>query len=308
MRCEVDLSNCARMMKLCKAAAFETNSENVWTTQPQMLTQILDLKKSTTEATQQINREVDNCKNSLAELRISFARSQGDGAESRLRPHCNLESAEKDQENREQQRKAPRLSDSFKIYDFNVTPKEKNKGMTFKAREINISMEKADKESQNMRRRASREQSLEQDFLVRIPEGILSAAKSNTGAVGKNQSPKTSGKTQSPKASEILKEKNPNSEARSPKPRKAVTYKVNPCRRPSREAPSVKPKKAAFDRSLIKTRMKTGTIAWVKSPNHPTTRKTVLVNGERAHDKPVKSKVRFDDEIQYKEISPRSEK
>lgn len=304
MRCEVDLSNCARMMKLCKAAAFGTNSENVWTTQPQMLTQILDLKESTTAATQQINREVDNCKNSLAELKISFARSQGDGAESRLRPHCNLESEENDQKNREPQQKSQRLSDSFKIYDFNVTPKEKNKGMTFKAREINISMEELDKEPQNMRRRASSEQ----NFLVRIPDGILSAAKSITGAVVKNQSPKASGKTQSPKASDILKEKNPNSEARSPKPQKAVTYKVNPCRRPSRDLPSVKPKKAAFDRSLIKTRMKTGTIAWVKSPNHPTTRKTVLVNGERAQDKPVKSKVRFDDEVQYKEISPRSEK
>lgn len=160
------------MMKLCKSAVLgEANSEEVPSPHHEFLAQISDLKSFTSNATQQINREVAFCMKSLAELKTSYRRSQGDGAET-VEPPSEPEEKEKIQELQPMPRrtsekfklfnppevqktieaedvgilpeeqikkqKPASSSNTFKIYDFNAPREEHDKLNNFKLLEINI--------------------------------------------------------------------------------------------------------------------------------------------------------------------------
>lgn len=175
------------MTKLCKAAVLGTNSEDAPSPHLEFLTQIADLKSFTTDATQQINREVAFCMSSLAELKTSFERTRGDGAETDEPPSKPEENEEiqelqtkprrtsdkfklynppeeqktvearivdviLEEKNKKQGEKPPKKSSLFKIYDFNAPRKEHDKGNNFKVHEINILPAEPEKEQPLLRK------------------------------------------------------------------------------------------------------------------------------------------------------------
>lgn len=258
------------MTKWCKAAALGTSAEDAPPMEHEVLTQIADLKKFTTDATEQINREVAFCMDSLAALKI---RSEGDGAEDRQLPLRG------EQENQDPQRKPQETGNSFKVYDFNVQQGAPRKVNTFNSYEMSLLAEEPDEEPMELTQGAKQTAPVENTE----PGTILKEAVLNDAAIGKKFNTR-----------KALQEKNKNLIARSP-PGHFVA---------EQNKPGLKRK---IDPSqLRKTRLSVGAPPAVCSPISPNKKQTTM-NGEPLKRKEVR-RVKFNENIQYKVISPRWDK
>lgn len=257
------------MTKWCKAAVLGTSAEDAPPMQHEVLTQIADLKKFTTDATEQINQELAFCMDSLAALKI---RSEGDGAEDRQLPVKPLGG---EQENQDPQRKPQETGNSFKVYDFNIPRQEQRKGNAFNSYEMSLLAEEPDEEPMEQTQGAKQTALAENTE----PGTILKEAVSNDAATVKKFNTR-----------KALQEKNKNLIARSP-PGHFVA---------EQNKPGLKRK---IDPSqLRKTRLSVGAPPAVCSPNSPNKKQTTT-NGEVLKRKEVR-RVKFNENIQYKVISP----